>query len=223
MEISLGETGISLKEKTILIHGDHSKVFPFAISLVGMNIGGSLLFLDDFSARTVIGELEYIDGEKLSKTMISKFENLVQLDKALEHSEKMLIKKGVFKLILISSLPNAYLREISLHDSSSHSNILYLLNKILAFFLFLSREYGCTGILISPGTGLEQDENIPAKRIFMYWTDYFLELQKCLGNRLLGKLKTKNGNEIGICIPSGKLKELSEIRKCKRNECPRRF
>lgn len=223
MEILLGETRISLKEKTILIHGEYSKVFPFATSLIEINVGGSLLFLDDFSARTLLDELGYIASEKLSKTMVSKFENLIQLDKALEHSEKMLIKKGIFKLLLISSLPNAYLREISLHDSSSHSNILYLLNKILAFFLFLSREYKCAGILISSGSGLEQDENIPAKRIFMYWTDYFLELQKCVGDRLLGRLKTKSGVEIKICIPSGKLKELSGIRACRENECPRYF
>ncbi|MCS7138928.1 MAG: hypothetical protein NZ873_02600, partial [Crenarchaeota archaeon] len=121
------------------------------------------------------------------------------------------------------SLPNAYLREISLHESSSHSNILYLLNKILAFFSFLSREYGCTGILTSSGRSLEQNENIPAKRIFMYWTDYILELRNCIGNRLLGKLKAKSGGEIKICIPFRKFKELSEIRICMEDECPRSF
>ncbi|MEM3712530.1 MAG: hypothetical protein QXR97_03225 [Thermoproteota archaeon] len=223
MEIPLGETKVDLSEKTILIHGDYSGVFPFAISLVRMNMDGALLFLDDFSARTLLEELEYMNSEKLSKTMVSRFESLVQLDKALEQSETMLIKKGFFKLLLISSLPNAYLQEISLHDSSSHSNILYLLNKILAFVSFLSREYGCIGILTSSGRGLEQDENIPAKRIFTYWTDYLLELKKCDRDRLLGRLTAKSGVEIKICIPSGKLKELSEIRACRKDECPKRF
>ncbi|MDW8034246.1 MAG: hypothetical protein RMI79_04890 [Nitrososphaerota archaeon] len=223
MEIPLGETTINLNEKTILIYGDYSKVFPFIISLIEMNESGAVLLLDDFSERTLLDEIGCMSSEKLSKTLVSKFENLVQLDKALEQSETILIKNSFFKILLISSLPNAYLREISLHESSSHSNILYLLNKILAFFSFLSREYGCTGILTSSGRSLEQNENIPAKRIFMYWTDYILELRNCIGNRLLGKLKAKSGGEIKICIPFRKFKELSEIRICMEDECPRSF
>jgi len=223
LEIPLGETTVSLSGKTILIHGDYSRIFPLVVSLIRMSGGGALLFLDDFNARALLNEVGYMSNEELSKTVISKFESLVHLDKALERSETILLNKGFFKLLLIGSLPDAYRREISLHDSSSHSNILYLLNKILAFFSFLSKEYGCTGVLTSFGRGLEHYEDIPAKRIFMYWADYLLELQKCKGDRLLGRLTAKSGGEIKICLPSGKLKELSEIRVCKEDDCPRSF
>lgn len=214
-------TGVNLSGKTILVHGDYSKVFPFVIGLVRIIEGDAILFLDDFSARVLLDEAGSMSHDELSKTIVSRFENLVQLDKALERSETILLDKGFFKILLIGSLPNTYLREISLHDSSSHSNILYLLNKILAFFSFLSKEYKCTGIITSSGRGLDYDENIPAKRIFLYWVDYLLELRKCDGDRLIGKLTARSGEEISICMPSGKIKELSEIRICKRDDCPR--
>ncbi|MBO3839652.1 MAG: hypothetical protein QXN75_01985 [Thermoproteota archaeon] len=224
MEKPLGKTAINLSDRTILIHGDYYRVFPFIISLIRMSKGKVLLFLDDFNTRALIEEADHLGSEALSKIVVSRFENLVQLDKALEQSEKILLNKRVFKLLIIGSLPNAYLREISLHDSSSHSNILYLLNKILAFFSFLSKEYGCTGILISSGGGLEGEENIPARRIFLYWVDYFLELRNCDGNRLLGRLVSKSGEEFNLCIPSGgNIKELDRIGVCNRDDCPRSF
>ncbi|MBO3799752.1 MAG: hypothetical protein FGF52_01685 [Candidatus Brockarchaeota archaeon] len=224
MEKPLGRTTINLSDRTVLIHGDYYRVFPFIISLIRMSEGKVLLFLDDFNTRTLVKEAGHLGSEALSKIMVSRFENLVQLDKALEQSEKMLLDKGVFKLIIVGSLPNAYLREISLHDSSSHSNILYLLNKILAFFSFLSKEYRCTGVLISSGGGLEGEENIPARRIFLYWVDYFLELRRCDGSRLLGRLVTKNGEEFNLCIPwEGNIKELDRIGFCNKDDCSRSF
>jgi hypothetical protein len=224
LEIPLGRTTINLSGKTILIHGDYYRVFPFVVSLIRMSEGGVLLFLDDFNARTLVEEVDSLSSEALSKIMISRFESLVQLDKALEQSEKILLSKRVFRLLIIGSLPNVYLREISLHDSSSHSNILYLLNKILAFFSFLSKEYGCAGVLTSSGGGLEGEENIPARRIFLYWVDYLLELRRCDGNRLLGRLVARNGEESNLCFPSGgNVKKLSGIGFCNKDDCPRSF
>jgi len=224
LEIPLGDKKISLNGKVILIQGDYSKVFPLAISLLRISGDCALLFLDDFNTRVFLSEVGYVSRDELSKIMVSKFENLIQLDKALEQSEKILLNRKSFKILLIGSLPNAYLREISLHDASSHSNILYLLNKILAFFSFLSKEYDCTGILISPSRSLDYGENapdIPAKRIFLYWVDYLLELRKCSRDMFAGRLKTRSGDEVYVCLPMGNIKELGEIRICKRDECQR--
>jgi hypothetical protein len=220
LKISLENTTINLAGKTILVYGEHSKVFSTLISFITMSKDGALLFLDSFNMRALSNKIISLNQDELSRIMISGFESLVELDKSLERSETMLLKKGSSKLLAIGSLPSAYIREISLHTPLSHSSILYLLNKILAFFSFLSREYGCVGIIIGPMSGLEGDENIPAKRIFLYWFDYLLELRGCNGNMVLGRLKARSGEEVNLCIP-GEIKELSEIRMCNKDDCPR--
>jgi hypothetical protein len=121
-------------------------------------------------------------------------------------------------------LSNAYLREISLHEPTSHSTILYLLNKILAFFSFLSKKYGCTGILIGPSGDLDSESTIPAKRIFLYWVDYLLELRRCSMGRILylvGELTARNGDKIRLCIPLKRIADISEIRECDEDACQR--
>ncbi|MBO3798924.1 MAG: hypothetical protein QXI42_08305 [Thermoproteota archaeon] len=215
------EVAVSLSGKTVLLYGEYSKVFPFILSLVKMNKDSTLLFLDSFNMRTMVKEAYSFSPQDLSRVIFSKFEGLVELDKALEQSETMLINKGSFKLLIAGSLPDMYLREISLHDSSSHSNILYLLNKILAFFSFLSKKYSCIGILIGPGEGLNGSVNIPAKRIFLYWVDYVLELRKCGFGGTLGELTGKTGVKTRLCMPLEGFKETGEILECSENACPR--
>lgn len=220
MNISLRSMTISLGEKTILIYGDYSRVFPFIVNLIAVNSKDTLLLLDDFNMRTLLNETSSFDPDKLSRITVSSFESLVELDRILEHSE-ILLNKGLFSLLVLGSLPNAYLREISLHEPASHSNILYLLNKILAFFKFLSKKYGCTGILIGPGGDLDSEANIPAKRIFLYWMDYLLELRRCSMGGVIGELIAKNGEKTRLCIPLKRIREMSEIRECDEDACPR--
>ncbi len=221
MNIRFEEAAVSLSGKTVLLYGDYSKVFPLLLSLIRLNKDSTLLFLDGFNARTMVKEVYSLSPEELSKIVFSRFESLVELDKALEQSETMLLNKGSFKLLVAGSLPDTYLREISLHDSSSHSNILYLLNKILAFFSFLSKKYGCTGFLIGPGEGLNGSINIPAKRIFLYWVDYVLELRRCDAGGTLGELTGKTGFKTRLCVPTEGFKEAGEVLKCNENACPR--
>lgn len=220
LNIQFKGTDISLDGKTILLYGEYSKIFPFLFGLIRMNKDSTLLFLDEFNARTMLKESSSFSPQELSKIMFSKFEGLIELDKALEQSETVLLNKGSFRLLAAGSLPDAYLREISLHDPSSHSNILYLLNKILAFFSFLSKEYGCTGVLIGPGEGLNGSINIPAKRIFLYWTDYVLELRRCNVGRTLGELTAKNGEKTKLCVLPEGFKEDGEVLECSKDACP---
>jgi len=220
LNIRFGDTAVSLNGKTLLLHGEYSKIFPFLFSLIKANNDSTLLFLDGFNARTMLKEAYSLNPQELSKITFSRFESLVELDKALEQSETMLLNKPSFKLLVVASLPDAYLREISLHDSSSHSNILYLLNKILAFFSFLSKTYGCIGILMGPGEGLNGSANIPAKRIFLYWVDYVLELRRCGAGRILGELAAKNGEKTLLCIPLEGFKATDEIGVCDEHACP---
>lgn len=220
MNIPLRNMTISLDEKTILIHGEYSKVFPFIVNLIAINSKDTLLLLDDFNIRTLLNEASSFDLDKLSRMTVSKFESLVELDRILEHSET-LMNKGLFGLLVLGSLPNAYLREISLHEPASHSNILYLLNKTLAFFSFLSKKYGCIGILIGPDGDLDGETNIPAKRIFLYWVDYLLELHRCDMGGVIGELTAKNGDKTCLCIPLKTIREISEIRECDEDACPR--
>jgi hypothetical protein len=215
------ELAISLSGKTILLYGEYSRVFPFILSLIRVNKDSTLLFLDGFNARTMVKEAYSLSPQDLSRVVFSSFENLVELDKALEQSETMILKKGSFKLLIAGSLPDAYLREISLHDSSSHSNILYLLNKILAFFSFLSKKYGCIGILTGPGEGLNSSASIPARRIFLYWVDYVLELRKCSVGGTLGELTGKTGVKTKLCILPEGFKEGGEVLECNENACSR--
>lgn len=218
MYIPLKEMTISLNEKTTLLYGDYSKVFPFLTSLIKTNSRNSLLFLDDFNEKTMLNEAGSFSSNKLSQMIISRFESLVELDKTLEYSETLL-NRGGFNLLVLGSLPNAYLWEVSLHDPSSHSSILYLLNKILAFFSFLSQKYNCAGVLIGPREGLSGEANIPAKRIFFYWVDYVFELRRCRVGGTVGELTTKTGEKFLLCIPLNK--KIDEIEVCDENECPR--
>ncbi|MEM2980220.1 MAG: hypothetical protein QW385_02445 [Thermoproteota archaeon] len=220
MNISLKNMTIGLSEKTILICGDYSRVFPFIVNLIEINSKNTLLLLDDFNMRTLLNEASSFDLSKLSTMTVSKFESLVELDRILEHSETLL-NKGMFSLLVLGSLSNAYLREISLHEPNSHSNILYLLNKILAFFSFLSKKYGCTGILIGPSGDLNGEANIPAKRIFLYWVDYLLELRRCNMSGVIGELTAKNGEKTRLCIPLKRIREIGEVGECNRDACPR--
>lgn len=220
MNIPLRKTAVDLGDKTILLCGEYSRVFPLIINLISINNSRALLILDDFNLRTMLSEARSLRIDKLSGITVSRFESLVELDKALEHSETLLLNEGHFSLLILGSLSNAYLREISLHESSSHSNILYLLNKILAFFSFLSKRYGCTGILIGPSGDLNGLVNIPAERIFLYWVDYVLYLHRCSMSRTVGELSAKTGEKIRLCIPSEGFKETSEIKECDANACP---
>ncbi|MBO3841858.1 MAG: hypothetical protein FGF48_05515 [Candidatus Brockarchaeota archaeon] len=215
------EVAVSLSGKTVLLYGEYSRVFPFILSLIRLNKDSTLLFLDGFNMRTMVKEAYSLSPQVLSRIIFSRFESLVELDKALEQSEKMLLEKGSFKLLVAGSLPDAYLREISLHDSSSHSNILHLLNKILAFFSFLSKKYGCIGFLIGPGEGLNGSANIPAKRIFLYWVDYVFEMRKCGFGGTLGELTGKTGVKTRLCVPPEGFKEAGEVLECDENACPR--
>ncbi|MCX8183333.1 MAG: hypothetical protein N3F08_02805 [Crenarchaeota archaeon] len=215
------EGAVSLSGKTILLYGEYSRVFPFIFRLIRVNKDSTLLFLDGFNMRTMVKEAYSLSPQDLSRIIFSKFESLVELDKALEQSEAMLLNKGSFKLLIAGSLTNIYLREISLHDSSSHSNILYLLNKTLAFFSFLSKKYGCTVILIGPGEELNGSINIPAKRIFLYWVDYILEIRKCSVGGTLGELSGRTGVKTRICIFPEGLKDAGEVFECNENACPR--
>lgn len=215
------EVAVSLSGKTILLYGEYSRVFPFVLSLIRLNKDSTLLFLDGFNTRTMVKEAYSLSPQDLSRIIFSRFESLVELDKALEKSEIMLLNRGSFKLLIAGSLPDAYLREISLHCSSSHSNILYLLNKILAFFSFLSKKYGCTGILIGPAEGLNGSASIPAKRIFLYWVDYFLELRRCSFGGTLMELTGKTGVKTRLCISPEGFKEAGEVLECNENACPR--
>jgi hypothetical protein len=221
MNISLKNMTIGLSEKTILICGEYSRVFPFVVNLIEMNSKNTLLLLDDFNMRTLLNEVSSFDLGKLSTMTVSKFESLVELDRILEHSETLLLNKGLFGLLVLGSLSNAYLREISLHEPNSHSNILYLLNKILAFFSFLSKKCGCTGILIGPSRDLDGEANIPAKRIFLYWVDYLLELRRCGMGGVIGELTAKNGEKKRLCIPLKRIREMGEVRECDEDACPR--
>lgn len=219
MNIRFKGTDVNLNGKTILLYGEYSRIFPFLFSLIRMNKDSTLLFLDEFNTRTMLKGSSSFSFQELSKITLFKFESLVELDKALEQSETLL-KKGSFGLLVAGSLPDAYLHEMSLHDPSSHSNILYLLNKILAFFSFLSKEYGCTSILIGPGEDLNGSINIPAKRIFLYWMDYVLELRRCGMDRTFGDLTAKNGSKNKICIPQGGFEESNEVLECNEDACP---
>lgn len=220
MSVPLKKTAVDLSEKTILLCGEYSKVFSFIINLVSINNNYTLLILDDFNLRTMLSETGSLNVNKLSEAIVSRFESLVELDKVLEHSETLLLNNGPFSLLVLGSLSNAYLREISLHESSSHANILYLLNKVLASFSFLSRKYGCTGILIGPSGDSNGSINIPAKRIFLYWVDYILDLHRCGIGRTIGELSAKTGEKIRLCIPSEGFKETGEIGKCEEHACP---
>ncbi len=221
MSIPPKKTAVDLSEKTILLCGEYSKVFSFIINLISINNNRTLLILDDFNLRTMLSETGGLSINKLSGITVSKFESLVELDKALEHSEALLLNKSSFRLLVLGSLSNAYLREISLHESSSYSNILYLLNKILAFFSFLSKKYRCTGVLIGPSGDLNGSINIPAKRIFLYWVDYVLELHRCSIDGTVGELSEKTGEKTHLCIPLEGFKEISEIGECDEDACPR--
>ncbi|MGQ9478502.1 MAG: hypothetical protein ACUVQ0_00555 [Thermoproteota archaeon] len=214
-----GESGLELGGKTVFVYGDASKIFSFIVSLIRNNPDNSLLFLDDFHTRAMLKELGLFESDKLSRILLSKFESLVELERVLERFETTLIhEEKKFGLLILGSLPDTYLVEISLHEPSSHSDILYLLNKVLAFFSYLSKRYGCTGILLGPRRSVKGAFSIPAERIFLYWVDYVLELRGCEKGGVIGELVSKNGRR-ALCVERI-LRNLS-LRECDKDACPR--